>query len=115
MTTDMRLGNRQERIFACIRDNMVRHGRAPTIREMCRAVGISSTSACLYHLRQLVKAGRIERDLGIPRGIVLADAITVFVGEEIVVEDIRELEDGRFAARVVAPMARVSEGMAQAA
>ena len=95
MTTDMRLGNRQERIFACIRDNMIRHGRAPTIREMCRVVGISSTSACLYHLRQLEKAGRITRDFKASRGIDLPDAFTVFIGDEVLVEIDGELVRGR--------------------
>ena len=88
-------GDTTELVYEYVRSHVRRHGRAPTVRELCCALEISSTSVVLYHLRQLVKAGRIERDLGIPRGIVLADAITVFVGDEVLVEVDGELVLGR--------------------
>lgn len=95
MTTDTQLGTRQERILACIRDHMTKHCRAPTIREMCRATGTSSTSVVAYHLRQLERNGIIARDLNVARGIEVVDAFTIFVGDEVLVEVDGELVLGR--------------------
>ncbi len=104
MTTDTRLSERQEQVFTCIRDHLSKHGRAPTVRELCRAAGISSTSVVLYHLRQLAKAGRIARDFNVARGIDVVDAITVFIGDEVLVEVDGELVRGR----VVEPVAKAA-------
>jgi repressor LexA len=58
------------------------HGYPPTVREIGRAVDISSTSVVDYNLNILEKAGIIKRDREISRGIDLivdaGDRVTVF-------------------------------------
>ena len=105
-----------DRVLRCIRRYLGENGYPPSTREIARETRLASTSVVLYHVRRLVGRGELVRGPAYAsRALTLRDAVVSFVGEEIVVEDIRELEDGRFAARVVAPMARGSEGMAQAA
>ncbi|WP_351234209.1 hypothetical protein [Streptomyces sp. NPDC002133] len=55
------LSQRQEQILACIREWISEHGEAPTIREIGRAVGLSSPSSVAYHLRRLEQYGAISR------------------------------------------------------
>lgn len=71
----MALTLRQERILHEIEAFIERHGYPPTIREIGRAVGISSTSVVNYHLNKLKKAGVISRDGQVSRGIKLAEAL----------------------------------------
>jgi SOS-response transcriptional repressor LexA len=47
----------------------VHDGCAPTIRDICDACNISSTSVAAYYLRQLEAAGRIEWQGGAARTI----------------------------------------------
>lgn len=104
MANDIHLSDRQELVFACIRDHFTKHGRAPTVREIGRAVGISSTSVVLYHLGKLVKAGRIVRDFNTARAIELPDVITLFIGDEVLVEVNGAVVRGR----VVEPVAKAA-------
>ncbi|MEO3751848.1 winged helix-turn-helix transcriptional regulator [Streptomyces sp. B6B3] len=53
---------RQEDIVRAIRDAIAEHGYAPTVREIAHAVGLSSASTVLYHLRRLERQGIIRRD-----------------------------------------------------
>lgn len=95
---------RQAEIYAYLREHLTEHGHAPSVREIAAALGISSTSVVNYHLRQLAKAGRIVRTFGLARGIDLVDAMTVFAGDELVVEVDGQLVVGR----VVEPATRAA-------
>src|SRR5438132_375473 len=66
-----RLSARQERMLEFIRDFRDEHGYPPTVREIGRAAGISSTSVVDYNLNVLEKGGHIRRDREISRGIEL--------------------------------------------
>ncbi len=68
---DMTLTDRQRRILDVIQGHLDRHGYPPTIREIGRAVGISSTSVVNYHLNKLKKWGMLERDGQVSRGLKL--------------------------------------------
>lgn len=48
------------------------NGLPPTVREICRATGLKSTSSVHAHLRSLEKAGYITRDEGLNRAIHIA-------------------------------------------
>jgi len=63
----------RERIMRYIRDFVDEHGYAPTIREILRGLGISSTSVVQYHLNVLERDGQIHRDPDIFRSIQLVD------------------------------------------
>ncbi|RIL08646.1 repressor LexA [bacterium] len=67
----MTLTDRQKKILDVIQGHLDRHGYPPTIREIGRAVGISSTSVVNYHLNKLKKWGLIERDGQVSRGLKL--------------------------------------------
>jgi len=104
MSTETKLSPRQEQIFTFIRTHLTKYGRAPTVREIARATDISSTSVVLYHLGKLAKAGLIVRAFNIARAIELPDVITLFVGDEVLVEVDGELVRGR----VVEPVAKAA-------
>ena len=65
----MALSPRQEHMLRFIRDFSERHGYPPTIREIGKEVGISSTSVVNYNLDKLEKEGLLERDRTISRGL----------------------------------------------
>lgn len=67
----MALTDRQQAILDFIRDFSGRTRYPPTIREIGKSVGISSTSVVNYNLNVLEKQGFIARDKTISRGIKL--------------------------------------------
>lgn len=48
---------------------MSHNGNSPSIREMVDAMGVSSVSVIEYHLKKLVRDGRITRTRGAARSI----------------------------------------------
>jgi len=68
------LEDQQQRILECIREFIQERGYPPTVRDIARELGISSTSVVDYHLRRLEQAGWIERDPRSSRGIRLTPA-----------------------------------------
>src|SRR6266540_39443 len=68
-----KLSDRQQKILQFIRDHQIERGYPPTIREIGRAAGISSTSVVDYNLRVLARRGMIRRDREISRGLGLAE------------------------------------------
>jgi repressor LexA len=69
----MTLTERQQAILDFIRDFSGKTRYPPTIREIGKSVGISSTSVVNYNLNVLEKQGHISRDKTISRGIKLVD------------------------------------------
>jgi repressor LexA len=69
----MTLTDRQQAILDFIRSFSIKTKYPPTIREIGKAVNISSTSVVNYNLNVLEKQGLIARDKTISRGIKLAD------------------------------------------
>ena len=69
----MSLTDRQQAILDFIRDFSENTKYPPTIREIGKSVGISSTSVVNYNLNVLEKQGHIARDKTISRGIKLLD------------------------------------------
>ena len=69
-----RTSNKREQILNFLTQFMNEHGYAPTVREICNAVGLQSTATVLYHLNALRDAGLIEMDEMKKRAISLPDA-----------------------------------------
>ncbi len=67
------LSERQQRILKFIHRFVREHGYPPTIREIGRAVDISSTSVVKYNLRKLESLGLLARDPTVSRGLRLTD------------------------------------------
>ena len=68
-----KLSERQIKILKFIRGYLYEHGYPPSVREIGRAAGISSTSVVTYNLDKLVKLGRLTRTGDVSRGLRLAD------------------------------------------
>lgn len=68
------LSPRQRRVLEFIRRFIGEHGYPPTIREICEACEISSTSVANYNLRRLAEAGYIRRSGRLSRAIELTAA-----------------------------------------
>lgn len=60
---------RQKQILDCIYEGVSSKGYPPTVREICEAVSLSSTSTVHGHLEKLEKNGYIVRDPSKPRAI----------------------------------------------
>ncbi|MBN1267016.1 MAG: repressor LexA [Anaerolineales bacterium] len=67
------LSNRQQRMLDYIIRFMEETGRPPSIREIGKAINISSTSVVNYNLNRLVEEGYLERDQNVSRGLRLTD------------------------------------------
>jgi repressor LexA len=77
----MNLSTRQEAILGFINEFLQHNGYPPTIRDIGKAVGISSTSVVNYNLNILERDGHIARDPEVSRGLRL-------VGESAEREDV---------------------------
>ncbi len=65
----MALSERQQQIYNFMTRFSHEKGRPPTIREIGKAVGISSTSVVNYNLNILERAGLIAREKQVSRGL----------------------------------------------
>ena len=62
---EKRLSEQQRRILECIREWTAEHnGESPSVREIGRSVGLSSTGSVAYQLGQLEEAGALDRGAG---------------------------------------------------
>lgn len=68
------LSERQNAILNFIKQELKLKGYPPSVREICRAVGLNSTSTVHSHLSTLEKKGYIRRDPTKPRAIELLDS-----------------------------------------
>jgi repressor LexA len=73
---------RQRAILEAIRDSVERRGYPPSIREICDAAGLASTSSVAHQLRALERKGYLRRDPNRPRAVDVRPADSV--GTEVV-------------------------------
>lgn len=71
-----KLSDRQQRMLSFIRRFTADSGYPPSIREIGKAVGISSTSVVNYNLNRLVEEGLLDRDQNVSRGLRLVESLT---------------------------------------
>ncbi|QZY56939.1 transcriptional repressor LexA [Crassaminicella profunda] len=73
------LSKQQEKILNYIKNEVETKGYPPSVREICAAVGLKSTSTVHGHLAKLEKNGYIRRDPTKPRAIEIleTDANTI--------------------------------------
>ena len=62
-------GDTQEKILAFIKQEVREKGYPPSVREICEAVSLKSTSTVHGHLQRLEKKGLLHRDEMTPRAI----------------------------------------------
>ncbi len=88
----------QQRILAFISRYMAEHDVPPTIREIQKGAGISSTSMVSYHLKALEKAQLVSRYERRSRGVVLARSANAHMRDVVSVPIV-----GRIVASAPAP------------
>jgi repressor LexA len=68
-----RISKKQRKILRFVGQHIEENGYPPSMREICAATGISSTSVVSYNLDRLEEAGYISRDREVSRGMRLAE------------------------------------------
>ena len=67
------LTKRQKEIFEFVKKYAGEHGYPPTVRDIGKAIGLTSSSTVHAHLANLEKVGLLRRDPSKPRAIELLD------------------------------------------
>lgn len=68
-----KITKKQQEILNYIKDEILKRGYPPAVREICEAVQLKSTSSVHSHLETLEKNGYIRRDPTKPRAIEICD------------------------------------------
>src|SRR5680860_1600535 len=68
---DLSLTKRQQEIVDFIKKHSAKHGYPPTVRDIGKATGLTSTSTVHTHLSNLEKMGLLRRDPTKPRALEL--------------------------------------------
>ncbi len=65
--------DKQNEVYNFIKLQIKEKGYPPSVGEICKAVGLSSTSSVHFHLKRLEKEGLIKRDSSKTRAIEIVD------------------------------------------
>ncbi|MCI6649357.1 MAG: transcriptional repressor LexA [Lachnospiraceae bacterium] len=68
-----KISAKQKEILEFIKNEIINRGYPPSVREICEAVNLRSTSSVFSHLNTLEKNGYIRRDPTKPRAIEILD------------------------------------------
>ena len=68
---DLKLTKRQQEIFDFIKHYSAKYGYPPTVRDIGKAIGLTSSSTVHAHLANLEKVGLLRRDPSKPRALEL--------------------------------------------
>ncbi len=79
-----KITTKQQEILDYIKDEILKRGYPPTVREICETVHLKSTSSVHSHLETLEKNGYIRRDPTKPRAIEICDDSFQMVRTEMV-------------------------------
>ena len=79
-----KISNKQQEILDYIKEEILKRGYPPAVREICEAVNLKSTSSVHSHLETLEKNGYIRRDPTKPRAIEICDDSFQMVRTEMV-------------------------------
>ena len=79
-----KISAKQQEILDYIKEEILKRGYPPAVREICEAVNLRSTSSVHSHLETLEKNGYIRRDPTKPRAIEICDDNFQMVRTEMV-------------------------------
>jgi repressor LexA len=71
------LTDKQRKVLQFIRDQISAGGSAPTIREIGKYMGITSTNGVRLHLTALIKKGYLKKQEFIARGLELTSSVAI--------------------------------------
>ena len=80
------MSNKETEILEYINFTLKNDGYSPSVREICEAVNLKSTSTVQYHLKKLEKKGVINKSEGKSRSLHLNDSTNEFRSVPIVGE-----------------------------
>lgn len=80
------LSKKQLEVLSFIKKEISKKGYPPSVREICDAVKLKSTSTVHGHLERLEKKGYIRRDPTKPRAIEILDGSSVVIPQKEMVE-----------------------------
>ena len=101
-----KISDKQREILEYIKKEILNKGYPPTVRDICEAVHLKSTSSVHSHLETLEKNGYIRRDPTKPRAIEIVDA-GIFDGDNIIVERCSTAQNGEMVVALVDDSATV--------
>lgn len=78
-----KISEKQREILEYIKEEIMKRGYPPAVREICDAVNLKSTSSVHSHLETLEKNGYIRRDPTKPRAIEICDDNFYKVRQEV--------------------------------
>lgn len=81
-----KLTSQQEKMLDKIKQYIVKRGYAPTVRELCQEMNLSSTATVQVHLNNLEKKGYLKKEDGKNRTIELLVENEYVVKDEMVTE-----------------------------
>lgn len=84
MAKGNKMSPKQQEILDYIKSQILERGFPPTVRDICEAVHLRSTSSVHSHLETLEKKGYIKRDPTKPRAIEIMDDSFNFLRREMV-------------------------------
>ena len=70
------LKEREQKILSYMKDEIRTKGYPPTVREICAALGIKSTSTAHKDIESLVKQGYLVKDPSKPRALMVVDPVS---------------------------------------
>ena len=79
-----KITEKQKQILEYIKSEIMSKGYPPSVRDICQAVSLKSTSPVHSHLETLEKNGYIRRDPTKPRTIEILDESFNFIRREMV-------------------------------
>ena len=68
-----KITNKQREVLEYLKQHVLQKGYPPSVREICDAVGLKSTSSAHAHLESLERNGYIRKDPTKPRAIEIVD------------------------------------------
>jgi repressor LexA len=78
------LAGKQLEVLEFLKSELCNKGYPPSVREICEAVGLKSTSTVHGHLERLEKKGFIRRDPTKPRAIEILDSSPLSIARDLV-------------------------------
>lgn len=70
------LKEREQKILSYMKEEIRTKGYPPTVREICAALGIKSTSTAHKDIESLVKQGYLVKDPSKPRALMVVDPVS---------------------------------------
>ena len=81
------LKDREQKILNYMKEEIKKKGYPPTVREICSALNIKSTSTAHKDIENLVRQGYIRKDPSKPRALMIVDNDTEVPAEETASRD----------------------------